>query len=43
VWTALGYLASEALAEKRAPSAWSNEELRQVQAAAKEFARRGSA
>jgi hypothetical protein len=43
VWMALGILVNEALGEKRAPSAWSNEDLRQVQAAAKEFARRGTA
>jgi hypothetical protein len=40
VWQELANLANEALAEKRAPSAWSVEELRQAQQAARELARR---
>ena len=39
-WAALAALVNDALAEKRSPSAWSNEELHQVQAAGREFARR---
>jgi hypothetical protein len=40
VWQELATLVNEALGEKRPPSAWSPEELHQVQAAAREFARR---
>jgi hypothetical protein len=43
VWQELAGLVREALGEKRSPSAWTPDELRQVQAAAREFARRGSA
>ena len=41
-WLALADLVNEALGEKRSPSAWTPDELRQVQLAAKEFARRGT-
>jgi hypothetical protein len=41
-WQALADLVNEALGEKRSPSAWSSDDLRQVQLAAKEFARRGA-
>jgi HEAT repeat protein len=41
-WLALADLVNEALGEKRSPSAWTPDELRQVQLAAKEFARRGA-
>ena len=37
---ALGALVADTLAEKRSPTAWSHEELHQVQAAGREFARR---
>jgi hypothetical protein len=40
VWSALATLVNEALAEKRSPTAWSTEELHQVQAAGREFLRR---
>ena len=41
-WLDLAGLVNEALGEKRSPTAWNSEELRQVQLAAKEFARRAS-
>ncbi len=43
VWQDLAGLVNEALGEKRSPTAWTADELHQVQAAAREFARRGSA
>jgi hypothetical protein len=43
VWQDLAGLVNGALGEKRSPTAWTPDELRQVQAAAREFARRGSA
>ena len=43
VWAELAGMVTEALAEKRAPTAWSHEALHQVQAAAREFARRAGA
>jgi hypothetical protein len=39
-WLELATLVNDALQEKRSPTAWSSEELHQVQAAAREFARR---
>jgi len=39
-WLDFSGLVSEALAEKRPPSAWSSDELHQVQAAGREFTRR---
>ena len=39
-WAALAALVADTLAEKRSPTAWSHEELHQVQAAGREFARR---
>ena len=41
VWLELGNLVTAALAEKRSPTAWSPEELHQIQAAARDFAKRG--
>jgi len=40
LWLELAKLVNEALEEPRPPGAWSPEELRQMQAAAREFARR---
>ena len=40
VWLELASLVNEALTEKRSPTAWTSEELHQVQAATREFARR---
>jgi hypothetical protein len=42
IWSALAILVNDALAEKRSPSAWSTDELHSVQAAAREFQRRGA-
>jgi len=42
VWQELAALAGEALGEKRAPGAWTPDELHQAQAAAREFARRAN-
>jgi HEAT repeat protein len=42
VWLELANLVTEALAEKRSPTAWTTEELHQVQAAARDFAKRGA-
>ena len=39
-WLDLAALVNETLTEKRSPSAWSSDELHQVQSAAREFARR---
>ena len=41
-WAAIAILVNDALAEKRSPTAWTTEELHQVQAAAREFVRRGA-
>jgi HEAT repeat protein len=40
-WLELAALVNEALAEKRSPSAWSTDELHQIQAAARDFAKLG--
>jgi len=42
MWLELSTLVNEALGEKRSPTAWSPEELRQVQTALKDFAKRGA-
>ncbi|MDR3672788.1 MAG: HEAT repeat domain-containing protein [Holophaga sp.] len=42
VWLELAGLVNDALQEKRSPSAWSPEELHQVQAAARDLAKRAS-
>jgi hypothetical protein len=42
VWLELANLVTEALAEKRSPTAWTNEELHLVQAAGRDFGKRGA-
>jgi len=42
MWLELSTLVNEALGEKRSPNAWSPEDLRQVQTALKDFAKRGA-
>jgi HEAT repeat protein len=42
IWSALAIQLNDALNEKRAPGAWSNDDLHFAQAAAREFQRRGA-